>query len=161
MKILVERGARFVKIASIGIGFTAFLAACATTFVPPSRATEVGADRIYAPNSMLYPFPGCSVLIVTRGNGTISGAAVRIGFDVDGKSAASIFPGEKAEFYLQPGVHMLTFSDSGIRGGVQIYTEKGKATIYSMSVGAFGSGGEQFVPHVVPKQNDLAQACRQ
>lgn len=160
MRVLVETGAGPVKMASIGIGCTMFLAACATTFVPPRKATQAGADRIYAPKSMLHPFPGCSVLIVTRGNGTISGAAVRIGFDIDGKSAASIFPGEKSEFYLKPGDHMLTFDAPGIRGGVQIYTEKGKATIYSMSVGAFGSGGEQFVPHVVPNQNALAKACQ-
>lgn len=145
----------------IGIGYMAFLAGCATTFVPPRKATQAGADRIYAPKSMLHPFPGCSVLIVTRGNGTISGAGVRIGFDIDGKPAASIWPGEKAEFYLQPGVHMLTFDHPGIRGGAQIYTEKGKATIYSMSLSVFGSGGEQFVPQTVPNQNSLAKECRQ
>ena len=108
---------------------------------------------------MLHPFPGCSVLIVTRGNGTMMGAGVRIGFDVDGKRAASIWPGEKVVFYLHPGVHTLTFDAPGIRGGKQVYTQKAKATIYSMSTGAMGGGGERFVPRTVPKQNTLAAKC--
>lgn len=143
----------------IGIGFTIFLAGCATTFVPPEKATSAGPDRIYAPTSMLHSFPGCSVLIVTRGNGTISGSGGRIGFDVDGKRAASIWPGEKVTFYLHPGVHMLTFDAPGIRGGNQIYTERAKATIYSMSLGFMGDGGERFVPKIVPNQNMLAKKC--
>lgn len=110
---------------------------------------------------MLAPFPGCSVLIVTRGNGTISGSGVRIGFDIDGQRAASIWPGEKVTFYLHPGVHMLTFDAPGIRGGSQIYTQQGKATIYSMALGVMGSGGEQFVPQTVPNQDALAKVCQQ
>jgi hypothetical protein len=145
----------------IAIGTMVFLAGCATTFVPPSKATRAGSNRIYAPKSMLHSFPGCSVLIVTRGNGTISGSGVRIGFDIDGQSAASIWPGEKVKFYLQPGVHMLTFDHPGVRGGKQIYTQKGKAIIYSMSLGVFGNGGGRLVPKTVPNQNALAKECRE
>jgi hypothetical protein len=144
----------------IGIGCMAFLAGCATTFLPPKKATLAGADRIYAPDSILHPFPGCSVLIVTRGNGTMSGAGVRIGFDIDGQPAASIWPAEKVKFYLHPGVHMLTFDHPGIRGGKQIYTQKGKATIYSIALGVLGSGGGRLVPEIVPNQNALAEECR-
>lgn len=151
--------AKFSVIIVIGLCSAALIEGCATTFVPPSKATPAGADRIYAPKSMLQPFPGCSVMIVTRGNGTMDGAGARIGFDIDGKPAASIWPGEKAKFYLKPGVHMLTFDHPGIRGGQQIYTQQDKATIYSMSLGFMGAGGERFVPRIVPNQNSLAKEC--
>lgn len=47
-----------------------------------------------------------------------------------------------------------------LAGCATTFVPPNKATIYSMSLGAFGNGGGRLVPKTVPNQNALAQECR-
>lgn len=76
-----------------------FLTSCATTAVLPGKAIDAPSDRVF-----LYqkPFENSSTLIVVRDSGYL-GSGCYSGVFINGQRSASLKPGEKVAFHLEPG----------------------------------------------------------
>lgn len=137
----------------IGIGAICMLAgvvaACTipgSTPVPPSKATPVSHQRIFAPVTWLHPCKNCGKIVVTRGNGTISGALFNIAVWADHQLVATLRPGTKIVFYLSAGHHEVAIAN-GKHGRpnslsvLPVMLQAGARKVYQIEVsGGFGMG---------------------
>ncbi|MGY2184643.1 hypothetical protein [Pseudomonas sp. SDO5591_S426] len=97
------------------------LAGCATSPTPPNRAENVPADELYGFQEK-SPENSEKISVIRDTGFTGSGCDVLV--YIDGKRAGKIGPGEKASFYVQPGIINLGSgpSGSGLCGGAAIKT---------------------------------------
>lgn len=87
----------------------ALLAACSTSPVRPDNAKLVPPDRLYI---TAQPSPSDGLVIVVRDTGML-GSGCGVNVFLDGKKAAFLAAGEKAEFPASAGKHMLSMAPSG------------------------------------------------
>ncbi|MNL25541.1 hypothetical protein D3C87_1470260 [compost metagenome] len=86
------------------------LAGCATSPTPPGSAANVPSDELYGFQEQGRENPG-KVTVIRDTGFTGSGCDVLV--YIDGKRAAKIGPGQKATFYVRPGVVNLGSGPSG------------------------------------------------
>lgn len=86
-----------------------FLSGCATTAVEPDKAKPAPSERVF-----LYqkPLNSGAQLTVVRDSGFLGGGCY-YGFYINGKRAASLDTGERADFSLPSGEWMLGMKGEG------------------------------------------------
>jgi len=85
------------------------LTGCATSAVEPGKAKPVPSDRVFLYQS---PLKNGAKLTVVRDSGFLGGGCY-YGFYINGKRAASLDTGERADFTLPPGEWMLGMKGEG------------------------------------------------
>jgi chorismate-pyruvate lyase len=96
----------------------ALLSACATSPVTVSQSRAISPDRLLSGYSALAePSPAKARVVVIRDEGML-GVAARAALIVDGVPVAKVWSGERVEFYLASGDHILAVrDDSALVGG--------------------------------------------
>lgn len=114
------------------------ISGCSTTFVPPEKAKQVPAERIF------YQGSGDAQITVTRDNGHL-GSACYMQLLINGSKAAIFDSEEKATFNVTSGTTILGVSPSGdglCSFGQVLSTEtqlkSGEHGVYRMYIG-YGS----------------------
>jgi hypothetical protein len=123
------------------------LSACAmdTKAVNPDAAITAPADRLIAYQS---PVAGGGVITVIRDRGLASGFCY-VGISIDGKLAAKLDKGEKADFQLAEGRKVISIMRTGAgtcgveehkraERSTEIYVTTGQHHFYRLAASSFG-----------------------
>lgn len=91
----------------LGVTLLAALSGCATSPIPAEQATPVPRERItFSPVSS----SDNARITITRDDGWVAGGGCFVAVLIDGKLAARIGTGERVEFSLPPGRHIVGMS---------------------------------------------------
>lgn len=97
------------------------LAGCASSPIPLEKAQNAPVDEVFAFQAKSNDASG--KITVLRDSGMV-GSACDIGVYVDGTKAANLGTGQKASFWVRPGVRNVSIgpSNSGICSGIALRT---------------------------------------
>lgn len=104
----------------VGLG-ALMLSGCATTLIPVEKAVNAPADEVFAFQAKA---PDATARITVLRDSGMVGSGCDIGVYVDGTKAANLGAGEKASFWVRPGVRNVSIgsSNSGICAGLALRT---------------------------------------
>lgn len=94
---------------AVAVAALVLLAACSSTPPRPDQVKMVPPDRVLG---LQAASDGSATLVVTRDNGFVQGGCY-MGVFVDGTMVAKLGNGERAQFYVSPGDHVLGTWNTG------------------------------------------------
>lgn len=105
---------------AVGLGLL-MLAGCASSPIPLEKAENAPMDEVFA--FQAKGNDASSKITVLRDSGTV-GSACDVGVYIDGTKAANLGAGQKASFWVRPGIRNLSIgpSNSGICSGIALRT---------------------------------------
>lgn len=86
------------------------LVGCATDPVPLSRSTPAPLEQILASQYMIKPGTSALQVTVIRDNGSIVGAGIKITIGFNGTPIVTLWPGQRATFYVPENGGVVTAS---------------------------------------------------
>ncbi|MFZ6677100.1 hypothetical protein [Undibacterium sp. Tian12W] len=139
------------RISSLTVLATIFsITGCATSSISHDAAKAVPADRIFLTPTITEK--DNAKIIVVRDTG-FTGGGVFQHLYIDGKEAARLNPGEKAEFILPPGDHILGAIPTNAFGQASLNTidqklESGKRYFYRIQTdgNSFRTVVQRYLP---------------
>ena len=130
---------------ALALSFAIF-AGCATNPVSNSEASVVPSSRVLAPE-LLRNRQGAAKITIKRDSGFMGSACAYKVF-IDGRPVVLLRGGERVDFYVSPGQHVLGTYAEGICGGgtaeVEASVVAGQSKSYRIASGQDGT--LQFLP---------------
>ena len=122
------------------------LAGCASSPVPHSETILVPSSRVLAPE-LLSERQGAAKITIKRDSGFIGSACTYRVF-IDGRPVAQLRTGERVDFFVDPGQHILGTYGEGFCGGgtAEVETSVGAGQWKSYRIASGQDGTLQLLP---------------